>query len=118
MKIIAAWVVAAFLALGGIVYAGQQDFTLVNDTGVDIAKIFISAASVDNWEENLLGEDEILPDGNELDISFDADEDADFWDIMVADEDGNAITWQRLKLTAISRVTLKFQKGKPVAVVE
>ena len=109
---------AAVLTLCSVVLAGDQDFTLVNETGVEIHEIFISAASVDNWEEDLLGEDEVLADGYELEISFDADEEAELWDIKVTDDEGSAVVWQRLKLTEISRVTLKMKKGKPVAELE
>lgn len=111
--------VAAFaLALVSAAWAGKQDFILVNRTGVDIAQIFISSAAVDNWEEDLLGEDEILPDGNEVRINFSADEDAELWDLRVVDPDGTALDFQRLKLTEIARVTLKLEDGEPTAETE
>lgn len=111
-------VVAVFLAISGIAFAGDQDFTLVNDTGADITGIYISAASVDNWEENLMDGDEILPAGNEIEVSFSPEEDAELWDIKVTDEEGTALFWERLKLTEISKVVLKITNGKPVAEVK
>lgn len=110
----AAWV----LALATAVLAGKQDFLLANQTGVDIAQIFISAADVDNWEEDLLGADEILPDGNEVRIRFSPDESADVWDLRVVDEEGTAIDFAGLELTGIARVTLKFEDGTPTAETE
>ena len=58
------------------VAAGQQDFTLYNETGVDIYQLYVSPASTDQWEEDVLGVD-VLEDGDAVDISFDRDEDAD-----------------------------------------
>lgn len=111
-------IVALFLALATAVLAGKQDFLLANQTGVDIAQIYISAADVDNWEEDLLGADEILPDGNEVRIRFSPDEDADVWDLRVVDEEGTAIDFAGLELSGITRVTLKFEDGEPTAETE
>jgi hypothetical protein len=90
----------------------------VNDTGVEIQQIYISAASIDNWEEDLLGADEVLPAGNELPIHFAPEEDAELWDIRVVDSEGTAIVWERLKLTEISKVTLQIEDGEAVANLE
>jgi hypothetical protein len=99
-------------------WAGQQDFILANETGVDIAQLYISAASSADWEEDLLGENEILPSGNELAIHFSSDEDAELWDIKIVDEQGDFITWERVNLTQIARLTLNFENGQPTADVE
>lgn len=115
MKKFIGFVAVFALALISAAWAGKQDFILVNRTGVDIAQIFISSAAVDNWEEDLLGEDEILPDGNEVRIHFSSDEDAELWDLRVVDSDGTALDFQRLKLTEIARVTLTLEDGEPTA---
>ena len=118
MKSVLWAVVAGVLAMGCVAFAGQQDFTLVNDTGVEIQQIYISAASVDNWEEDLLGADGILPDGNEMEIKFSPDEEADLWDVRVVDSEGTAIVWERLKLTEITKLTLQIEDGEAVASIE
>lgn len=110
--------VAGLIAMSGAAIAGQQDFMLENQTGVEIAQIHISAASVDSWQENLLAEDEVLPSGNEVEINFAPEEEAELWDIRIADSEGTSITWERLKLTEIVRVTLKIKDGEPVAEIE
>ena len=99
------------------VAAGQQDFTLYNETGVDIYQLYVSPASTDQWEEDVLGVD-VLEDGDAVDISFDRDEDADYWDLMVVDGEGSNIQWYRLKLTDISAVTLRIDDGEAIAEVE
>jgi hypothetical protein len=40
--------------------AGDQDFTLVNRTGVTLWKVYVSAANTNNWEEDVLGGDILL----------------------------------------------------------
>src|SRR6185436_11050352 len=47
--------------------AADQDFTLVNDTGVVIDKLYVSPHDSDDWEEDILGKD-TLASGESLDI--------------------------------------------------
>jgi hypothetical protein len=72
------------LSLTGLATAGDQDFTLVNKTGVAIGELFVSPASADDWGTDVLGVD-ILEDGDEVAIHFSRNEDAAFWDLMVKD---------------------------------
>src|SRR5258708_9887012 len=44
-----------------------QDFTLINKTGVVIDKLYISPANADDWQENILGQEQ-LADGSTVDI--------------------------------------------------
>ena len=87
--------------------AGAQDFTLVNETGVEIDKVFISPHDSDDWEEDILGKD-TLPSGQSVDIKFDRDETAAKWDLKVEDKQGNAIEWTDLDLLKISKLTLNY----------
>ncbi len=108
------WAAAALLVLPGAVWAGAQDFILNNATGVDIYAVYVSPASADDWQEDVLGVD-VLEAGDSVEINFDRDEDAAYWDLMVEDSDGNNIQWYRLNLTEIYEVTLKLKNGKGVA---
>lgn len=110
----------SILSLGMLVtgpaLAGDQDFTLNNETGVDIYELYVSPASTDAWEEDVLGVD-VLMDGDSVDIEFDRAEDADYWDLMVVDGEGSNVQWYRLKLTEISEITLRLEDGEAVAEV-
>ena len=97
--------------------AGAQDFTLVNQTGVEIDKVFISPEDKDDWEEDILGKD-TLPSGQSVDIKFHRDETAAEWDLKVEDKQGNSIEWHDLNLLKISKVTLHYKDGKGTAEVE
>lgn len=94
-----------------------QDFTLVNKTGVEIDKLFISPHDADDWEEDILGRD-TLPSGDSLDIKFHRSETAPMWDMRIEDKQGNAIEWENLNLLKISKVTLHYENGKATAEVE
>jgi ABC-type transport system substrate-binding protein len=95
----------------------NQDFTLVNKTGVEIDKVFISPHDVDSWQEDILGQD-TLPDGQSVDIKFNRSEKAPKWDLRIEDSKGNAIEWENLNLLEISKVTLFYKDGKGTAEVE
>ncbi len=94
--------------------AGDQDFTLVNKTGVEIHGVFVSPHSADEWEEDILGKD-TLPDGESVEISFSPKEKADQWDLKVTDSDDNSIIWESLTLTEITDVILHYKNGKATA---
>jgi len=105
---------AAILLHGSIALAGDQDFTLVNKTGVEIHQVFVSAHSSDEWEEDILGKD-TLPDGESVEISFSPKEKADSWDLKVTDASDNSIIWENLSLTEITDVILHYKNGKATA---
>lgn len=92
-------------------HAGDQDFTVHNQTGVTIHKLFVAPHSSDDWEEDILGKD-TLEDGDSLDITFGRKEKAALWDLKIEDKQGNAITFENLNLLKISEVTLHYKNGK------
>ena len=97
--------------------AGAQDFTLDNETGVEIHKVYISPHDSNDWEEDILGKD-TLPSGQSVDIKFSPKEQAAMWDLRVEDSQGNAIEWENLNLLKISKVTLHYKDGKATADTE
>lgn len=95
----------------------NQDFTVVNKTGVIIDKLFVSPSEKDDWQEDILGKD-VLADGESLEIKFHPKEKIEKWDLKIEDSKGNSIEWTDLKLTEISKVTLHYKDGKGTAEVE
>lgn len=106
-----------FIANVTSAFAGDQDFTVVNKTGVEIYGLYVSPADQDEWGEDILGKD-TLPAGESTDIEFDAEEKTAKWDLRVLDKEGNSIDWSDLDLTEISKVTLHYENGKATAKVE
>src|SRR5258705_6191881 len=72
---------------------GKQDFTLHNNTGVEIHKLFISPHDVNEWEEDILGRD-TLADGESVEIHFSRKETAKLLDLEVVDKEGTSIEWE------------------------
>jgi hypothetical protein len=91
--------------------AGDQDFTLVNKTGVEIHSLHVSPHSSDEWGEDILGKD-TLANGDSLEITFGKHDRAHHWDLRIEDEKGNTLTWENLDLMTIEQVTLHFKDGK------
>jgi hypothetical protein len=91
--------------------AGDQDFTLVNKTGVEIHSLHVAPHSGDDWGEDILGKD-TLANGDSLEITFGKHDRAHHWDLRIEDEKGNTLTWENLDLMSISEVVLHFKDGK------
>lgn len=108
---------ALFLICANSSPAGDQDFVLVNKTGVEIHNLHVSPSDKEEWGEDILGKD-TLGDGESAEIKFSPKEDAEKWDLRVADQHGNSIEWSDLNLLKISKVTLRYSDGKATAEVE
>jgi len=108
--VVATAVIGAF-SFSPVALAGEQDFTLVNHTGVEIHKLFTSPHSSDNWEEDVLGKS-TLGDGESVDVTFAKKEQEAHWDLRVEDSSGNSINFADLNLKEISEVVLHYQDGK------
>jgi hypothetical protein len=104
-------IVGIALTAATTVHAGEQDFTLVNKTGVEIHALHISPHSSDEWGEDILGQD-TLATGASLDIKFPRRAHAAHWDLRIEDEKGNSLTWESIDLLEISEVTLHYKDGK------
>ncbi len=105
------------LAMAPAALAGDQDFTLVNQTGFEIHSVYVSPHDADDWGEDILGED-TLADGASVEITFSRKEKTALWDLRVEDAQGNSLEWENLNLLEISRLTLHYKKGKTWADVE
>lgn len=105
------------VASGIAALAADQDFILVNKTDVEIHNLHVSPADKADWGDDILGKD-TLGDGESAKIVFHPKEEADKWDLRVADSKGNSIEWADLDLLKISKVTLHYTDGKATAEVE
>ena len=89
--------------------AGTQNFTILNNTGYPIERVYVSASAKDDWEEDVLGRD-TLPDGERTKIRFDRDEEACLWDLKVVYEDEESAEWQGINLCKVSVVALSYDR--------
>ena len=96
---------------------GNQDFVLVNKTGLTIEELYISPANDNEWGEDVLGVD-VLKTGQKVTIKFSHKETECMWDLKIVDEDGDDIVWQDINLCKASEITLKYEGKKPTAVIK
>jgi hypothetical protein len=90
----------------------RQTFTVVNSTGYDISEVYVSPAKGKDWEDDVLGDDE-LEDGDEKLIRFNRPEKTCFWDLKVVySEDDSEAIWYDLDLCKISKVTIKYDRKR------
>ncbi|MEB3233416.1 MAG: hypothetical protein VKJ64_20580 [Leptolyngbyaceae bacterium] len=58
------------IASSSAVLAAKQGFQVQNNTSVDLHYLYVSESSLDNWGDDVLGAQEVLPPGNYIDIIF------------------------------------------------
>ena len=92
----------------------QLDFKLENRTGINIHSIYIASHDSDEWGDDLM-EDDILRDGEDIDIEFHPKSGAKLWDLRIEDKEGNSVEWESIDPRKIEVLTLKIVKGKSIA---
>ena len=95
----------------------DQDFLLVNKTGIEIYALYVTPHNSDDWGDDILGADTLAANAD-IEIVFHRKEKAKLWDLRIEDEDGNFIEWENFNLLKISKVTLYYKNRKPTAIVE
>jgi hypothetical protein len=106
----AAFAAAAVLCLAGTAaFAGKQDFTLVNNTGYQIDKVYVSSVGAKSWEDDILGRD-TLDDGEQVAISFEKGERGCHYDLKVVYQDKDEAEWHDVDLCEISTVHIHWDK--------
>ncbi|MFH1057236.1 MAG: hypothetical protein V1797_00990 [Pseudomonadota bacterium] len=106
--------VMLLIALALPARAGDQDFVLVNQTGVVIDELYVVPNNARTWEEDILGRDVLNP-GESATISFSPKVRDCIWDLMVVDKEGNEVWWEDIDLCQHRRVTLTLENDKPYA---
>ena len=116
---------AAFAAVGLIVMGfapsviraeSALDFTLVNDTGYTIDKVFISPSKQEKWGEDVMGPNDTVPDGKSVHIRFSREHEKDAkWDLKIEFTDGEYRYWTDLDLTSISEITIHYKNDHATA---
>lgn len=95
---------AAFIAAPAL--AGQQDFTIVNNTGHVVVTLNVSPSRETRWGPDILGR-EVLANGEQAQVTFDRDESICLWDIRVTYDDGDTGDWRQVNLCETSEITLR-----------
>lgn len=106
--------VMMLITLPSISFAAAQDFTLVNKSGYDITGFWVAPADDDSWGDNILSSNEVLHNGDSMDIVFDKADRTTHWNFSITDSKGKEWKWENKSydLTKISVVTYSYKNGK------
>jgi len=105
MKAIAIFLGACALSFAVPAFAGDQDFTLFNRTGYDIAEVYVSPAKSKAWGDDVM-EDEVLEDAHSVPITFKAKNAICNYDLKVIFTDGDEAYWTNFDLCTISKIQI------------
>lgn len=96
---------ALCFCFAGNVFAGSQDFTLVNGTEHNILSIYISSSGSDKWGPDRLSG--YLNAGDSTTFTF-TNCDAALWDIKVVYRDNKPdAVWHRINLKKVYKLVLR-----------
>lgn len=110
--------IAASLAFSTPAWAGQQDFVLINQTGEEVAELYVSPTSANDWEEDVLGVD-VLDDGSRIRVRFSDDADHCHYDLKLVHSDGANAVWTDFNLCKVSTIRVYYDRdGEPQAEYE
>ena len=96
--------------------AGDQDFTLFNKTGYDIAEVYVSPAKSKAWGDDVMEED-VLENAHSIPITFRAKNAICNYDLKVIFTDGDEAYWTNFDLCTISKIQIFWNNntGKATA---
>jgi hypothetical protein len=97
-------VVAGLAAFGGVADAAIQDFVVRNNTSNDVHYIYVSPVTSNDWEEDVLGADHILPAYTEVAIGMNGYGDQCYFDIKIVDASGYTQEYYGVDLCSVTYV--------------
>jgi hypothetical protein len=110
MILASALLVSAFTASAQSQEA-KQNFQLVNQTGYTLSEIYVSPGNADDWQDDVLGKDNLLEDGKTANIRFKRASKTCIWDLKVVyEDDDSSAVWHDIDLCKISTMTIKYNR--------
>lgn len=88
-KLIGLLALLALMTVSAGAFAQQMYVRVTNNTGFDIHYLYLSPASSTDWEEDMLGEEEILRNGQSKRININGYKSPKF-DLKAVDADGDS----------------------------
>lgn len=99
---------ALFLALtASPAMASDETLTVNNKTGYTISEIYIAPAASNNWEEDVMGDDQLETDTS-VNVDFSKSVDTCKWDMRAVYDDKTAAVWRNIDLCKISTISLFY----------
>jgi hypothetical protein len=99
-------------------FANDLDFTLVNETGRSFEGLYVTASDNKDWDANILLDGKVLAAGGKISVRFKNDAKSETWDFNLVDDEGLSVTFDKVKLEGVDKVTLKDVDGTITAEIE
>ena len=101
-----AGLMASALSVASIAFAGDQDFTIVNNTGMSLGSMYVAPESDSKSWGNELFKGKVLPSGNQVEITFSAKNTECEYAIAFKDSEGNEYEIHNVDLCSITELRL------------
>lgn len=119
--ILLAFVVAAVTLTASSSFAeDQRNITVVNGTGYGIKFLGFNNPGDNDWSENELPSNSVLPDGNSVYIKFNTEDKGCKWNFKIdwADPGYPGVVWHDVDLCSITTVTLRYNRDNDTTSAE
>lgn len=106
-------IAAATLSGSSSFAADERNVTVVNGTGYGIKFLGFNNPGDDDWSDNELPPNSVLPDGNSVYVKFNTDDKGCKWNIRIdwADEGYPGVLWRDIDLCSIDTITLRYDRS-------
>ncbi len=104
--------IATLVATSSSFAADERNVRVINGTGYGIKFLGFNSPEDDEWDENELGDNAVLPNGSSVYVQFNEADDGCEWNFRIswADEGYPDVLWKDVDLCKISELTLRYDR--------
>jgi hypothetical protein len=114
MKMTKWFLIASLLVTvsGSALAEDQRNVTVVNGTGYGIKFLGFNNPGDNDWSDNELPPNSVLPDGNSVYVKFNTADDGCKWNFKIewSDPGYPGVVWHDINVCRVSTVTLKYDR--------
>jgi hypothetical protein len=97
---------ALVLVVAQSAFADPRDFTLQNNSAIDIAMVYVSPSDMAQWGDDIMGSNGVLPAGQAVNVTFRAfDGSSCSYDVKVVGSGGQEGYLYKVDLCSVTSVT-------------
>jgi hypothetical protein len=111
---------AATLVMSSSFAEDQRNVTVINGTGYGIKFLGFNSPGDDDWSDNELPPNTVLPHGNSVYVKFNTADHGCKWNFKIewADPGYPGVVWHDVDLCQIETVTLKYDRNSDTTTAE
>ena len=106
-------VLFALSAANAVFAADDRNVYVINGTGYGIKFLGFNSPDDDEWDDNELGDNAVLPNGNGIYVKFNESDEGCVWNFRIswADPGYPDVEWHDVDLCKYSELTLKYNRS-------